>query len=199
MTSRDLSRIPPPLSLPKTTSLVLALSTLLLASCGGGDSQSASASGAEDTKTAQAVPPGWGGRAPKYEVINGITVPPEPAPTINNATLAGVDVNGNGVRDDLERWIAQTVSDKTAVQVSYSIIANRQSVIGAPTPPTAARLQDLQRAETCWISELLNNGNADVASQFATRLLNTDQRKLAYRRNMLNRQSYSVDIADICK
>jgi len=39
------------------------------------------------------------------EVINGHTLPPEPDPSINNASLLGVDSNGNGVRDDVERKI----------------------------------------------------------------------------------------------
>ena len=38
-------------------------------------------------------------------VINGHTLPPEPDPDINNATLLGVDSNDNGVRDDVEWWI----------------------------------------------------------------------------------------------
>ncbi|WP_345975315.1 hypothetical protein [Sulfurimonas sp. HSL3-7] len=38
-------------------------------------------------------------------VINGHVLPPEPDPAINNFTLAGVDVNKNGVRDDVERKI----------------------------------------------------------------------------------------------
>ncbi len=29
------------------------------------------------------------------EVINGISVPPEPDTVVNNATLAGIDVNNN--------------------------------------------------------------------------------------------------------
>lgn len=40
------------------------------------------------------------------QVINGIAVPPEPDPVVNNATLLGVDSNNNGVRDDVERQIA---------------------------------------------------------------------------------------------
>jgi len=43
----------------------------------------------------------------KPEVINGYTLPPEPDPKINNATLLGVDSNNNGVRDDVERWIVK--------------------------------------------------------------------------------------------
>ena len=40
-----------------------------------------------------------------YKEINGHRLPPEPDPTINNSTLLGIDVNNNGVRDDVERWI----------------------------------------------------------------------------------------------
>jgi len=38
-------------------------------------------------------------------VINGFVLPPEPDPVVNNSTLLGIDVNNNGVRDDVERWI----------------------------------------------------------------------------------------------
>lgn len=40
------------------------------------------------------------------EPINGIAVPPEPNPSENKSTLAGVDSNANGIRDDVERGIA---------------------------------------------------------------------------------------------
>jgi len=40
-----------------------------------------------------------------YKEISGHRLPPEPDPTINNATLLGIDSNNNGVRDDVERWI----------------------------------------------------------------------------------------------
>ena len=43
-----------------------------------------------------------------YWEVNGHRLPPEPDPKINNATLLGVDVNHNGVRDDVERWIYKT-------------------------------------------------------------------------------------------
>ena len=39
------------------------------------------------------------------EVINGYKLPPNPDSKINDATLQGVDVNDNGVRDDVERKI----------------------------------------------------------------------------------------------
>ncbi|CAA6816674.1 MAG: Unknown protein [uncultured Sulfurovum sp.] len=41
------------------------------------------------------------------EVINGHMLPPEPNEKKNGATLIGVDINSNGVRDDVERKIRQ--------------------------------------------------------------------------------------------
>ena len=41
-------------------------------------------------------------------VVNGHTLPPEPDPVENDATLGGVDSNNNGVRDDVERNIYAT-------------------------------------------------------------------------------------------
>jgi hypothetical protein len=77
--------------------LVLAV-PLLLSSCGGGGSSGGSTSTTPTTTT--------------NEIINGISVPPEPDPTANNATLAGIDSNSNGVRDDVERKIAERVSNQ---------------------------------------------------------------------------------------
>jgi hypothetical protein len=56
---------------------------------------------------------GGGGTASSDTVINGISVPPEPDPTANNATLAGIDSNSNGVRDDVERKIAEKSDTNT--------------------------------------------------------------------------------------
>ncbi len=45
-----------------------------------------------------------------YWEVDGHKLPPEPDPKVNNATLLGVDLNCNGVRDDVERWIYKTYS-----------------------------------------------------------------------------------------
>lgn len=51
-------------------------------------------------------------RNPNYEaeVINGILVPPDPGEE-NNKTLLGIDANENGIRDDIDRFIAKTFSN----------------------------------------------------------------------------------------
>jgi len=72
---------------------LLVFSLFFLASCGGGGGDS-------NTTTAA-----------NTEVINGIAVPPEPDPEKNNATVAGIDKNNNGVRDDVERKIAEQTPD----------------------------------------------------------------------------------------
>ena len=40
-----------------------------------------------------------------YKEINGYKLPPMPDEDLNNATILGIDVNNNEVRDDVERWI----------------------------------------------------------------------------------------------
>lgn len=54
---------------------------------------------------------GSGGSTPPpttTETINGITVPLEPSAALRDASLAGVDSNANGVRDEVERLLAGT-------------------------------------------------------------------------------------------
>ena len=121
------------------------LSTLLLASCGSGGSTdpNATAQSVDDgTKMIQAVSgsttiPGTStGRAPKMEVINGIIVPPAPDPVVNNATVAGVDINKNGVRDDVERTIAtfQKTDSQRALALAKLVQYEIDPLSPAPTP-----------------------------------------------------------------
>ena len=49
--------------------------------------------------------------------ING-TLPPEPDPVGNNATLAGIDSNNNGIRDDVERAIYLKYKDTPRVAIA---------------------------------------------------------------------------------
>jgi hypothetical protein len=58
-------------------------------------------------------------------VVNGHVLPPEPNPVVNNATLLGVDVNSNGVRDDVERWIYEEYKDKHPIHIDIAMQAAR--------------------------------------------------------------------------
>lgn len=56
-------------------------------------------------------------------------MPLEPSPTTNNATLAGIDVNKNGVRDDVERVIAVKLGGTTDFPLAISYAKAFQRII----------------------------------------------------------------------
>ena len=60
-----------------------------------------------------------------YWEVNGHRLPPEPDPKVNDSTLLGVDVNGNGVRDDVERWIYEAYKDKHPIYIDIAMQAAR--------------------------------------------------------------------------
>lgn len=68
-----------------------------------------------------------------YKEINGHILPPEPNPTINNATLLGVDTNDNGVRDDVERWIYETYEEPVEIGIMLQSSYAYQKVIVDPS------------------------------------------------------------------
>jgi len=65
--------------------------------------------------------------ADEVTIINSHTLPPEPDPKLNNATLLGIDSNNNGVRDDVERWIYMTYKDKHPIHIDIAMQAGRVS------------------------------------------------------------------------
>ena len=88
---------------------------LLLAACGGGGSSSSS--------------------APQGERINGRTVPPMPDATANTASVAGVDVDGSGIRDDIDRMIASEFgADSTLYAKAVVFAKTEQAALLNPDP-----------------------------------------------------------------
>lgn len=75
----------------------------------------------------------WGKDA--RTVINGHPVPPMPDPKINNATVAGVDSDNNGIRDDLDRYIAEKFgNDPVMFPIARAHAKVFQDVFNSPTP-----------------------------------------------------------------
>ena len=66
----------------------------------------------------------------------GDGLPPEPDPDVNNATLEGVDSNGDGIRDDVERFIALEWADPNVQQ------ALRQFALSLPSAYSPNRWQE---------------------------------------------------------
>ena len=74
-------------------------------------------------------------------IVNGHTLPPEPDKTVNDSTLLGVDVNGNGVRDDVERWIYERYKDKHPIHIDISMQAGRAYKKVLETPERAKEIR----------------------------------------------------------
>lgn len=66
------------------------------------------------------------------EVINGYILPPEPDPTLNNATLTGIDSNKNGVRDDVEREIIKKYKEPIRIELLIPYAKEHQDLFTSP-------------------------------------------------------------------
>jgi hypothetical protein len=75
-------------------------------------------------------------------VINGHTLPPEPDKTLNDSTLLGIDVNDNGVRDDVERIIYKTYQNKHPIHIDIGMQAARGYKLVLETPERAKEIHD---------------------------------------------------------
>jgi hypothetical protein len=81
------------------------------------------------------------------EVINGFKLPPKPDEDKNNETLLGIDLNRNGIRDDVERWIITHYANdpkypktKTAIALQYAWAS--QKILENPTMESKKYLDD---------------------------------------------------------
>lgn len=139
---------------PKRITAVLLLLLLAIA-CGG------CGGGGED-----------GGSA--VERINGVPVPPAPDPDANDETVAGIDSDGDGVRDDVQRFIAQEFgSDPDAHALAIEFAKTQQAALKEPTAETVS--------EHTLLVGCLNDPDVLVRLRFATNeTLNTVDRRNAY-------------------
>ena len=74
-------------------------------------------------------------------VVDGHVLPPEPDKALNDSTLLGIDVNDNGVRDDVERWIYETYKDKHPIHVDIGMQAARGYKLVLETPEKAKEIE----------------------------------------------------------
>ncbi len=80
----------------KLTISAMLIAVNLLVACGGSSAPPQSPASAPVTAV---------------EKINGIVVPPDPGATKDD-TVAGIDTDHNGIRDEIDRWIATQYGDK---------------------------------------------------------------------------------------
>jgi len=81
-------------------------------------------------------------------------LPPDPDPAQVDATIDGVDANGNGVRDDVELSIAATYPASTSVsaaELQYAMSLQTQLTQVSDTPTWKAAEQMRDRAFECLV------------------------------------------------
>ena len=111
---------------------------LVLSGCGGGSSGGDSATSQPAPSPTAAL--SSGGVAADVTTINGVSVPPDPGATAK-ASLAGVDTNGNGVRDEVEREIAAYLGSAPAKHAAALGFARKlQMPLAAPISTSADAL-----------------------------------------------------------
>ncbi len=123
-----------------------------------------------------------------YWEVNGHRLPPEPDPKVNNATLLGVDVNHNGVRDDVERWIYKTYHHPIERGIFMQSARAYQKVIVDPkrAHETTKYIDDAYSCRKYWFSQdkaLHDKYEYIYPSKEISKIqFNTIKRNMAYQR-----------------
>ena len=110
-------------------------------------------------------------------------LPPDPGPA-GDATLEGVDSNGNGIRDDIERWIYLTYPDseklrRALVQEYYPL---QNMIIHGQQQNRDAVYDDmiaLQRSSEC-LYYVHPDKPHKISAELEARIVNTDDRVYGY-------------------
>lgn len=153
--------------------VVIGAFVALLVGCGGGKNATPSASTAATASTSV---------EPQFERINGILVPPEPSASENSRTIEGVDLDKNGVRDDMDRWAAKKFGHVPAVvHPIYMVMRSEQNdLVSNPVTKddAIALLRDSIYYGVCGSEVIERNGFdfGSIADEVALRTVNTRER-----------------------
>jgi hypothetical protein len=108
-------------------------------------------------------------------------LPPDPGEA-GRATLEGIDSDGDGLRDDIQRYIALTYpgSQKTRAALRQAAIALQKIILGSPNEESALRNTELEaRASEC-IWYIHPNEGHKIDNMLMAEFLNTVERSRAY-------------------
>lgn len=100
-------------------------------------------------------------------------LPPEPDVILNNSTLAGVDSNKNGIRDDVERAIYFKHQDSekiTAAEYQYAMALQKEFTSVFDSATLVAVIQEENRAFLCV-------GDSAMRAEVEKMVFNTQQRE----------------------
>lgn len=114
-------------------------------------------------------------------------LPPIPDPAANNATLAGIDTTGIGIRDDVHLWIYQNYTTTVKRTILLTMAKAVQGVMANP-PATTEDARNLEQsyrdaAMMLKIVRGLSKSEAAEMNQFLYLLtINTEERLQSYLR-----------------
>lgn len=110
-------------------------------------------------------------------------LPPDPGPA-GKATLAGIDSNGNGVRDDVERYIAINHQDSAKVRAAlmqFAVVVQVELIDSTDKQKSIQHANEAGKAIDCMVYVVGSVQKAeDLYKELRPVILNTDARNKAY-------------------
>ena len=110
-----------------------------------------------------------------------IILPPDPSES-GKATLAGVDSDRDGVRDDIQRYIVLTYPDQPEIQKALRQYAkaHQDYILGADDPlKTKENAIKADKSIECLFSKATTDSHSKIFDQIHAEFLNTKERILA--------------------
>lgn len=117
------------------------------------------------------------------DTVDDSGLPPDPGET-GKATLAGIDSDGDGVRDDVQRYIALTYPDSEKVRTAltqYAISLQNALIDADDKEKSIQHAEESDRAGSClWYVLGSLDERIKVRNNLILVMLNTDERNRAY-------------------
>jgi len=116
-----------------------------------------------------------------YKEINGYKLPPEPDPVINSSTLLGIDINNNGVRDDVERKIIETYREPVQIELMMDMAEVGQMILENPVGDALVNQKKISRIGDCGMYlRRQKQRPSNYIDFYENNMYNTKQRVRAY-------------------
>ncbi|PIR82726.1 hypothetical protein COU20_00920 [Candidatus Kaiserbacteria bacterium CG10_big_fil_rev_8_21_14_0_10_59_10] len=118
--------------------------------------------------------------------VMGTYLPPHPDPSAANATIEGIDVNQNGIRDDVELAIFERYPDEPkirAAMLQYAMALQQELNLVINKSSWVAATQQIGRAFGCIYENVESESISDITSlknEVEELVRNTQERNLRY-------------------
>jgi len=127
-------------------------------------------------------------------IVNGHVLPPEPDSAVNNATLLGIDVNNNGVRDDVERWIYETYDHPIERGIFMQSSRAYNSLLTTPLVKHQPN-KDMRNTTSCQF--YWEDNNDYIAKKYEYKYFSTDINTVQFNtvKRMVARRKYELSLS----